>query len=173
MIVYGGEIVLTKKASGYSVKLRVTHKAYTFDGSEAWISYASGVYYTLALSSAKYANSQSVISDEYQGQNSAAGNANYPNLSVWLQNSETYKRFYVKNSNYASTSDAQSGMNGVTVVYPLATPIEIDLTDASDIVALVGVNNVWSDTGDIEVRFKQGIQEYIDAKIAEVQALVL
>ena len=31
---------------------------------------------------------------------------------------------------------------------------EIDLTDASDIVALVGTNNVWSDTGDMEVSYR-------------------
>ena len=32
---------------------------------------------------------------------------------------------------------------------------EIDLTDESDIVALVGTNNVWSDTGDMEVSYKK------------------
>ena len=36
-----------------------------------------------------------------------------------------------------------------------------------------GVNNIFADCGDIEVSFKQGIQEYIDKKIAETQALVL
>ena len=59
------------------------------------------------------------------------------------------------------------------VVYPLATPIDIDLTP-TQINALVGVNNVYNDTnGDTEVKYKEGIQHYIDKKIAETQALIL
>ena len=41
---------------------------------------------------------------------------------------------------------------------------ELDITP-QEITALVGVNNLWSDTGDSTVEYKQGIQEYIDAKL--------
>jgi len=60
----------------------------------------------------------------------------------------------------------------VQLAYKLATPISTDIT-IPDITALVGENNIWADSGNIEVSFKQGIQEYIDAKIAETQALIL
>ena len=48
-----------------------------------------------------------------------------------------------------------------------------DISELDDIVAFAGVNNIWADSGDIEMSFKQGIQEYIDSKIAETQALIL
>ena len=54
-----------------------------------------------------------------------------------------------------------------------ATPDIIDL-EPVPITPLVGKNNIWCDTnGNAEVEYKQGIQEYIDAKIAETQALIL
>lgn len=79
---------------------------------------------------------------------------------------------YLRDNNY---SDAQSWLNAVGdyyITYQLATPVEYDLTP-QQISALLGVNNVWSDTGDTTVDYKLGIQAYIDKKIAEVQALVL
>lgn len=36
------------------------------------------------------------------------------------------------------------------LVYPLATPIEYDITPVTDIETLLGVNNIWADTGGIE-----------------------
>jgi hypothetical protein len=81
---------------------------------------------------------------------------------------------YLRDNNY---SDVQTWLNAVGdyyITYQLATPIEYDLSDTANITALVGVNNVWSDTnGDTTVDYKLGIQAYIDKKIAEVQALVL
>lgn len=57
-------------------------------------------------------------------------------------------------------------------VYELATPIEIDLPTTMP-QTIEGVQNWFADSGDIEVSFKMGVQEYIDKKIAEVQALIL
>lgn len=45
------------------------------------------------------------------------------------------------------------------------TPISLSASE--------GENNIFSDSGEVSVGFKQGIQEYIDAKIAETQALIL
>ena len=115
--VYGGEIVLTKKASGYGVKLRVYPHYPSYNGE------------TLT--------------------------------GKWLSSMD----------NYVAGTTPTIGADVVDLSGAVYT--EIDLTDASDIVALVGVNNVWSDTGDVEVRFKVGIQEYIDKQIASTQALIL
>ena len=54
----------------------------------------------------------------------------------------------------------------------LPSPVEYQLTP-EEITALVGTNNIWCDTGDCEVSYKQDIQGYIDEKIASVQALAL
>jgi len=61
---------------------------------------------------------------------------------------------------------------GAEIIYMLATPIEIDLTPTT-ITTQGGTNNIWSDTGDVELQYRVGIQEYIDEQIASVQALVL
>lgn len=64
-------------------------------------------------------------------------------------------------------------MNGKYLCYELATPFDIDLTPVQ-INALLGVNNVYNDTnGNTEVKYKEGIQHYIDKKIAATQALIL
>ena len=62
---------------------------------------------------------------------------------------------------------------GAQVVYPLTTPVTYQLS-ATQINALLGVNNIYNDTnGDTEVKYKEGIQHYIDKKIAATQALIL
>ncbi len=58
------------------------------------------------------------------------------------------------------------------VVYPLASPVEYTLTQ-TEVRTLLGVNNIWSDTGDVSVEYVADTKTYIDKKIAEVQALVL
>ena len=64
---------------------------------------------------------------------------------------------------------------GAQVVYPLTTPVTLTLTlTPTQVRALVGVNNVFNDTnGNTEVSYKEGIQHYIDKKIAQTQALIL
>ena len=110
--VYGGEIVLTKKASGYGVKLRVYPHYPSYNGE------------TLT--------------------------------GKWLSSMD----------NYVAGTTPTIGADVVDLSGAVYT--EIDLTDASDIVALVGVNNVWSDTGDMEVSYKLSIEEYVANKIAEI-----
>jgi hypothetical protein len=56
--------------------------------------------------------------------------------------------------------------NNLQVVYPLATPITIDLTP-QQMTTLLGTNNVWSDAGDVEVTYKADVQRYIQKMIAE------
>ena len=70
--------------------------------------------------------------------------------------------------------DSASAMTGAQftayvtgqITYEKANPQTVALPDGEPIVAFNGVNNVWSDTnGDTTVEYKQGIQEYIDAKL--------
>ena len=61
----------------------------------------------------------------------------------------------------------------IQMVIPLATPIEIDVSELS-VESVSGVNNIVSDGGgDVEVQYRDSIQHYIDSKIASVQALIL
>jgi len=72
-----------------------------------------------------------------------------------------------------SEADFKTAMDGILFAYELATPIEIDVSELS-VSAIVGTNNITSDVGgDVEVSYREGIQHYIDKKIAQTQALVL
>ena len=64
-----------------------------------------------------------------------------------------------------TANDVKTAMNGVMLVYELATPFDIDLTPEV-ISAIVGVNNVYSDTnGDMTVQYKDSIQHYINQRV--------
>lgn len=155
--VYGGEIVLTKKESGYAVKLRKTWESvdlgtldYTENGS------GENLYFHTDISNMKpLASWGANLSANCGIYTAVSGNAfiNTP-TNYTFSGQVNYNRVRIRNQDYANKTDFKNGMNGVLFIYELATPIEIDLTDASDIVALVGTNNVWSDTGDSTVEYK-------------------
>lgn len=81
--------------------------------------------------------------------------------------------FYIHQNGYLRIIDTSfngdtdaftTAVTGKYIAYPLATPFDIDLTPVQ-ISALVGVNNVYSDTnGDTTVQFKDSIQHYIDTR---------
>lgn len=54
--------------------------------------------------------------------------------------------------------------NGCEFVYPLATPTTIQLT-GEEITALLGENNVWANSGDVEVTYSADIGLYVDKKL--------
>ena len=60
---------------------------------------------------------------------------------------------------------AYNSQTPVFIVYRLATPIEVDLTP-TEITTLLGINNVWADTGDIEVEYCADTKRYIQKVIS-------
>ena len=54
----------------------------------------------------------------------------------------------------------------------LKEPIVVRL-DPTEIKTLLGVNNIWSDAGNTAITYPADTKLYIDAKIAEIQALIL
>lgn len=50
--------------------------------------------------------------------------------------------------------------NPIQVVYSLATPLTYQLT-AQEITSLLGINNVWSDAGDMDVEYRADTKLYI------------
>jgi hypothetical protein len=50
--------------------------------------------------------------------------------------------------NYSTAEDFKLAINGVKLVYPLATPIEIGL-EPTEVKTLLGVNNIWADSGEV------------------------
>ena len=170
--IYGGE--LAEDADGHR-RFKITHKKYVFNGTEVWTQYSEHVFFTLALSDALYTDGVYIKCSNYIAKVSTTGSDitnNYPNCSCCFQSLSLYKRFYIKDNNL-TLNNIQSQTTGITVIYPLATPTVIDLSDGTPITTLIGTNNIFADSGDVEVKFKKSIQKYIDDKIAETQALIL
>ena len=82
------------------------------------------------------------------------------------------KGIAIKDSSYTNVPDFKAAMDGVQLVYPLETPISIQLTP-QQIDALKGYNNIWSDAGAVAVTYRADTKGYIDKLIAQVQALAL
>ena len=56
---------------------------------------------------------------------------------------------------------------GAQVVYQLATPLTYQLS-AQEIKSLLGINNIWSDAGDVTAEYRADTKLYIDKRLAEV-----
>ena len=153
---YGGEVGID--GSGTQ-----THSLYTFTGSESWtwVSADGGYWrFTKPAPRAKSKSAGLVVLTE-NGINLKIVNASYV---VCLAS---------ENPDISSSTNMNTLFpSGSKMCFEMETSTTFSVTPV-DITALVGENNIFADSGDIEVSFKMGVQEYIDKKIAETQALVL
>lgn len=63
-------------------------------------------------------------------------------------------RIYLKDTSKGTNASAfKTAMNGVQLVYELATPTEIQLTP-TEVKSLLGNNNIWSESGTVEVEYR-------------------
>ena len=169
--VYGGVL------DAINGKLTITHGMSILDGSdENW-----------GLASDGTANRRFVLYGLPAFKNGSTSIANYlvyvtgtsHDFGTYsLGKSEQYGYYIVlhdKSSNFASTDALKSYLeeHNLELVYELATPVEITGLTGVNFTTIAGEQNIFADCGDISVSFKQGIQEYIDSKIAETQALIL
>lgn len=84
----------------------------------------------------------------------------------WLraQDSNTYD-LIIKDTHYTTTADFKTAMDGVQLVYELAQPQTYQLTP-QEVDLILGTNNLWCDSGNIEVNYYADIQKYIDKKLS-------
>lgn len=149
--VYGGRL---EPAAGRVV---VDRAKKTFNGSESWEVYAHAKYgntFRVPIAGKLIAVGLSIC-DAFTNISDCWGSNGRDRHGVFSDHTTT-NRLYFRAPN-ASVDDlaawtAWLSENPVTVVYYLATPVEIPLTPA-EIRALMGENNVFSDAGDVEVEF--------------------
>lgn len=70
-----------------------------------------------------------------------------------------------KDDRYSTASDFKQAMSGIKLVFELETPQTFH-TNPLNLDTLKGVNNIWADTGDTAVEYKQDIQTYIDSRLS-------
>ena len=75
---------------------------------------------------------------------------------------------FVKDSRYTEVTDFKANMSGAQLIYELAEPIVYNLTALEVLETLKGVNNVWSDTGAVEVTYRADTKQYVDNAAPEI-----
>ena len=129
-----------------SGKLRVTHKIWQTDGTEIWNDGGNGDYYTTSHYSF----------DSMTGSSNGLSNYFVYNWSLSQTNGcmAYTNRIQLTKTSYESVADLVADFTNtpLVIVYPLATPIDIQL-DSITLQALLNENNIWCDTGDTEVKF--------------------
>ena len=75
-------------------------------------------------------------------------------------------------SSYDVYAPGTTPTNGAQVVYKRSTPV-VSQIEPKDIYSVYGINTVWSDQNNINLAYRADTKLYIDAKIAETQALAL
>lgn len=158
--VYGGTLDVV------SGELRVTWKC--FDGGDFTWTKVDGYNYgnfsanTSPLST-YYITIPSVKSSAYKSESNESSSVSADNY-VWIRAINTsVRRIYVKDTSKASMTaeEFRMAMTGVQFVYELATPITIQLTP-NQVNSLLGVNNIWADTGDSAVEYRADTKLYIE-----------
>jgi hypothetical protein len=111
-------------------------KTAVLNGSETWFIFPNtSIFYTLALTDAKYAENVYCVADKFNGAVSGGGTAHGIG-DCWFQAQTTYPRFYIGLPADITTEQAARdylASNPVTVTYALAEPVETDLPESGAI----------------------------------------
>lgn len=67
-------------------------------------------------------------------------------------------------TSYTDYTAVTSALSGVKLVYPLATPITVQLTPSTTLETLKGENHIWSSTGDTSVTYRADTKLYVYGK---------
>lgn len=77
---------------------------------------------------------------------------------------------FIKDSDYTDPTTWLNALGSNTLCYPLTTPTKLSIT-SQDIPTLLGENNIFSNTGDVEVNYytskSNDILEFIDSEIGK------
>ena len=133
-------------------KVRITHQSVMVDGSY-FDGYSADGWARGTFSGAEQDNNKTKTSMYPVGGSSG-------DRFIWL----VYGYFRIYDSSFTSLADVQSKFNNnpMQLVYALATPIEIDVSELA-VDTIVGVNNIVSDCGgDVTASYKVSFQKYVD-----------
>lgn len=167
--VYGGTLTVNSDGSG---TLTVTKKAQNL-GSLTW-GYGAPRFYSSAIANSitpTDTGDLGAICDSYKLYETGAL-ANMPDFSFFVNSakmSSTTKRVVVTDSRYTDAAAFKTAVDGVYVVYTLATPITYALSAVEVAQMLSGVNNVWTDAaGTLNVEYYANTALYVE-KIVNAQ----
>jgi hypothetical protein len=148
--VYGGNLTIHQDGTG----TLVVDRAYALlNDPDKWVSASGNIKY-------KYTDTftdRKIFDNSYSGLNCSyiRVNSNYAsNTARWGSATTTIFGLAMNDLTLTLTdikADAEAGK--ISIVYDLATPVTYQLTNQQVIETLKGVNNVWADTGNIEITY--------------------
>ena len=157
--VYGGSLNVTTGV------LTVTGLLITLP-SEGWTYYTTGGKNTFNMIIDGAAYGEVGYCEKYKFQNVSYISAQ-PNKSFYFYKvTDAVTRISICDNDYSNASAFGEAVSGTKLVYTLKTPVTYQLTP-TQVKTLLGVNNIYSDTGDVEVTYRADIDLYIAKKIAE------
>lgn len=150
--VYGGTLDVTTGV------LTVTHHFATYDGTENWSS-GTGYYVLFSQPNSKGNNDLTQIANWLK----AGGNFDYTAYGYYRAQANGAICVGTVGSPWSSVSDFKATLttNPLTICYELATPITYNLTP-TEVKTLLGANNIWADTGDVDVDYRADTKLYIE-----------
>ena len=95
----------------------------------------------------------------YQSIHDGRSLGNTPDFSIY--GAGTSEAIYIQESRYGTVAELQEANQGNIVVYPLAAPIEYQLTP-QEVTTLLGTNHVWTDVGPVEVTYPADTKLFIE-----------
>lgn len=158
--VYGGMLdVTTGLLTVTAIKKKIKDMNFAYQT-------AAGVFRT--TSSADYSNSLDGRCSCY-ATTTIAQPQNMPNNSICLLSNywDANSRIVIKDSRYTTAADLKANMGEEEIVfYPSSSsyPITYQLSP-TEVETMLGVNNIWADTGDSAVTYRAEVGLYIDKKL--------
>ena len=156
--VYSGELDVT------TGELTVTNGLYNsaiFDSMDYYDQLSSGGLYYTEVNNTPAALSAQAWCNMLPQDNTGAWGDSYPVLQVSFSSLGRIRIY----DNLDSLAAFKTKYADIQIVYELATPRTYQLTP-QQITALLGANNVWADTGDVEVtngEYLTAMKRYIDS----------
>lgn len=161
-----GQTVYGGKLDVLSGELTVDRAKRVLNGSETWSVIAYQNHYRAFTPSVSDIEPVTLSNEKTKAVCDTFGSGSWNNvylgLSVVGQNG-SYLGFGLDALGITTVDGTKAWLadNPITIAYPLATPIEIQLS-ANQINSLYGVNNIWADSGDTEVEYRADTKLFIE-----------
>ena len=154
---YGGKLTQDKNGKR---QFKVTHDISKFDELNWSRSNNSGIWqaYLFYVQIPEKVNGGSLACTNYHYDIHAL--TTMPDKEITRTASSKY--IYVRDDDYTDIPTFKTANANTVVLYELAEPFYIDLPDGEPLNALIGTNNLFADSGDMECSFKCGVAMYVD-----------
>lgn len=98
----------------------------------------------------------------------SSGNASSVNMldkSIQTMGGAGSSNFWVKDTDYSTKEAFIASLGNAEIVYELETPLVVYASNTAEIPTILGVNNIFSDAGDVDVTYRADTALYIDKRL--------